>query len=134
MPPVSRKNGKSRSLMGSKKQRTLSISDLELRVGWIETSDNILTDFFANVNRRRKEAKKAHKPPPLMIKNLDDMVKVWELIFLISNQVQECIPQSTYQSDPTLTKLLEVDPEAREIYAKLNEKIRLWSNATQDES
>jgi hypothetical protein len=134
MPRVSRKNGKLRSLTGSKQRRTLSLSDIELRKGWVETIDNILTDFFANVDRRQKEAKKAHKPPPLMIKSLDDIAKVWEMILFITKEVQECVPQSTYEPDPIMTKLLEEDPEARELNSKLHEKLTRCSNATQDKS
>jgi hypothetical protein len=118
-------NGRSRSLRGSTKPRTLSISEIELRVRWAKTIENILTDFIDNVERQRREAKKANKPPPAMIKSLDDLAKIWELLIFIVNQVQESIPQSTSQPDPieekNKEKLLE-DEEFRDLVVALHRR------------
>jgi hypothetical protein len=115
-------NGRSRSLRGSTKPRTLSISEIELRVRWAKTIENILTDFIDNVERRRREAKKANKPPPAMIKSLDDLAKIWELLIFIVNQVQD---QSTSQPDTIKEKIREKileDEECRNLVVALHRR------------
>jgi hypothetical protein len=116
------KNKKKKSANRVKKSEVLSISDVKLRISWIEAADNILTDFFNNVERRRRETKKANKPPPLLIKNLDDIARLWEIINYIANEVQCCSPQQTYRKDPIEEELEEILLEDEE-YRLLKEAL-----------
>jgi hypothetical protein len=118
MPDASRSKNRSRSLR-SDKPRILSLSEIDLRAKSMKTIDHILTDFFDTVEKRRRAAIRANRPPPSIIRNLDDLAKIYEILSFIGEEAKSTTEQEANQPDLSTVKKLVEDDEYRDLLAKL---------------
>jgi hypothetical protein len=118
MRDASRSKNRSRSLL-SDKPSILSLSEIDLRAKSMKTIEHILTDFFDTVEKRRRAAIKANRPPPSIIRDLDDLAKICEILSLIGDEAKSTTEQARNQADSSTAEKLVEDPEYRDLLVKL---------------
>jgi len=79
----------------------------------------LLEEFFKEVKRQSKEAKKHHKPIPEAITDLSGVAASWQLIFFIVNELPDDSGQRKQIEREKLTEFLIKNPEARQLLANI---------------
>jgi hypothetical protein len=79
----------------------------------------LLEEFYKEVKRQRKEAKKHHKPIPEAITDLTGVAASWQLIFFIQNELPEDSGQREQIEREKLTEFLVKNSEARQLLANI---------------
>jgi hypothetical protein len=85
---------------------------------------SLLGEFYDGLNRQRKEAKKHHKPVPVIITDLTGVLANWQIVLFIVNELPEDQKQREQIEKEKLTEFLVKNPEARQLLAQILQVMR----------